>query len=101
MCHTVCSVFFRYPTQYFATTVIVEVGIDIGEGDTVRIQETFEQQVILNRVDLSDSQTVCNCRSGSRSTSRSHRYAQFFAGSGDKVLHDKEVSGKTHCLHDV
>ena len=101
MCYAVGSVFFRYPAQYLAASVIIEVGIDIGEGDTVGVQETFEQQVVLDRVDLGDPQAVGHSRTGSRTTSGTYRYAQFFAGCFNKVLHNKEVSGEPHCLHNV
>ena len=54
MSYTLSAIFIRYPAQYLATTVIIEVGIDIGEGDTVRIQETLEQEGVFDRVDLGD-----------------------------------------------
>jgi len=101
MRHTFGPVFFRYPTEYFPAAVIVEVGIDIGEGNTVRIQETFEQQVIFDRVDAGDPQTVGNSRTSCRSTAGTDRNAQFFAGGPDEVLHDQEVTGEPHRLHDV
>ena len=101
MRHTFGSVFLRYPAEYFPAAVIVEVCIDIREGDTVGIQETLEQQIIFDRVDLGNPQAVGNSRTGSRSTSGTDRNAQFFAGGTDKVLHDQEVAGETHRLHDM
>ena len=44
-----------YPLQHLTSTIVIEVGIDIRQRDTVRIQETFKQQVVLQRVDLRDS----------------------------------------------
>ena len=75
MRHALCAVFIRYPAKHFPATVIVEVGIDIGERDTVRIQETLEQQVIFDRVDLGNPQAVGNSRTGSRSTAGTDRNA--------------------------
>ena len=42
MRHFFGSVFFGYPLQYPPTTVVVEVHIDIGQGNTVGIKEAFE-----------------------------------------------------------
>ena len=95
------TIFIGYPAKHFTTTVVIEVHIDIGQGDTVRIQETLEQQVVLDRVDLGDTQTVSHCRTGSRTTSGPYRYAQFRACGIDEVLHYQEVSGETHRFHDV
>ena len=44
-----------HPLQHAATAVIVEVGVYIGQGDTVGVQESLEQQVILQRVYLRDT----------------------------------------------
>ena len=41
------SIFILHPFQYPTTSVIVEVGIDIRQRYSVRVQETLEQQVIL------------------------------------------------------
>ena len=31
------AIFLGYPTKDFASPVIIEIGIDIGQGDTVRV----------------------------------------------------------------
>ena len=49
------AVFVFHPLQHTATAVVIEVGIDIGQRDTVRVQETLKQQVVLQRVDLRDT----------------------------------------------
>ena len=54
------AVFLRYITQYVRTSVVIEVDIDIRQRNTVRIEKTFEQQVILYRVYLGDTQAVCH-----------------------------------------
>ena len=55
----------------------------------------------MNRVYFRDAQAIGHRRAGSRATSRSYRNAQLCAGGIDKVLHNQEVSGETHRLHDV
>ena len=41
--HACLAVLLCHPVQHFAATCIIEVGINIGEGYTVRIEETLEQ----------------------------------------------------------
>src|SRR5690606_28266262 len=41
-----------------ATALIVEVDVDIGHGDPVRVEETLEQQVVFQGIDIGDAQTV-------------------------------------------
>ena len=101
MRHLLLTILFRYPAQYFTASVIIEVHINIRQGNTVGIKETLEQQVVLDRVYLGYAQAVCHGRTGSRTTSRSHRNAQLRTGGIDKVLYNQEVTGKTHRLHNV
>ncbi len=56
MRHLLLTILFRYPAQYFTASVIIEVHINIRQGNTVRIQETLEQQVVLDRVYLGNAQ---------------------------------------------
>lgn len=91
--HPFAAVLFDHIVQYVGTAVLIEIDIDIGQGDTVGIQETLEQQVVLDRVDIGNTQRIGHHRTGSRTTARSHRYPQFPRGT-DKVPYDKEVTGK-------
>ena len=68
------------PFEHTSTPVIIEVGIDIREGDTVRVEETLEQKVVLQRVDLSDTQAVGHHRTCGRTTARTHHHTQFITG---------------------
>ena len=95
------TIFIRYPTKYLSTPVIIKVHIDIGQGDTVRIQETLKQQIVLDRVDFRNSQTIGHRRTGSRTTSRTDRHTQFLTCRINKVLYNQEVSWETHRFHDI
>ena len=99
--HLLLAVFLRHPVQHAAAAVVVEVHVDIGERNTVGVQETLEQQVVGDGVDLRDAETVGHGRTCGRATARSHRNVQFFACGADKVLHDEEVAWETHRLHNV
>ena len=95
------TIFVHYPLQHPTSTIIVEVGIDIREVHTVRVQETLKQQVVFQRVYLGDTQAISHNRTCSRTTTRTYHHAKFGAGSIDKVGHDKEVAWETHRLHYV
>ena len=97
----VVSVFVFNPLEHFASSVIIEVGIDIGEGNTVRVKESFEKQVVLDWVNLGNSQAIGYNRSGCRTTSRAYHNAKFVTCRVDEILHDKEVTREAHGLHDV
>ncbi len=58
MGHFLFAVLFGNVFQHFIPAVIIEIHIDIGEGDTVRIQESFEKEVVFYRVYLSDAKTI-------------------------------------------
>ena len=101
MCTVLMPVLVHHPAQHLAATVIIEVGIDIRQGDTVRVKETLEQQVVLQGVKLRDAQAIGHHAARSAATSRSHPYAELLAGRIDEVLHNKEVPREAHRLHDM
>ena len=73
------SVLVLHPLQHTAAAVVVEIGINIRQGDTVGIEETLEQQVVLQRVNLRDAQAVGHHAAGSRATSGTYHDAQLLA----------------------
>ena len=101
MRHLFLTIFFSYPIQYSSTTIIIKIHINIRQRNTVGIQETFEQQIVCNRVYFSDTQTICYGRTCRRSTSRPYRHVQFFTRGTNKILHNQEVTRKTHRLHNM
>ena len=101
MCHSFVTIFLLHPFQHPAAPVIVEVGINIGQRNAVGIQETLKQQVIFQRVYLSDAQAVGYHRTGCGATTGSHQHVQLIARRIDKVLNDEEVAWESHGLHHV
>ena len=96
MRHMRLAILTTHIVQHFSSTAIFEIGIDIRQRYTVRIEETLEQEVILQRVQIGDLQTVGYYRSGCTTTTRAYRHVQFFAGSADEIHNDEEISRKTH-----
>ncbi len=92
---TVCHI-----VEHEFAPVVVEVDVDIRKRYTVRVEEAFKQQVVLQRVDLRYAEAVCHHRACGRASTRPDAYAQC-ATYADKVLHDKEVTRETHRLHYV
>ena len=101
MGHFLFAVFFCNPFQHLAASRIVEVDINIGQRDTVGIEETFEQQVILQWVDIGNPKTVGHHTSGGRPTSGTHTDSQLLAGTSYVIGHNEEVSWETHRLDGV
>ena len=87
MCHFVGTVFVGDILEHIGAAVVVEVDIDIGQGDTVGVEEALEKEIVFYGVDLGDAEAVSHSRAGSRTAARAHRYAKPARG-GDKVLHN-------------
>ncbi|MPM46385.1 hypothetical protein SDC9_93085 [bioreactor metagenome] len=89
------SVLFSNPLEYFVAAFVVEINVYVRHGDTVRVEEPLEQQIVFQRIDIRDSQAVCHSRSGCRSTARTNRNVHL-ACRVNKVLDDQEIPGKSH-----
>ena len=101
MRHLLHAVLLSHPVEHLATAVVVEVHVDIRERDTVRVEKTLEQQVVLQRVEVCDFQAVRHHRAGCRATPRTYPHTQFLACGAYVVRHDEEVARETHRLHYV
>ena len=77
-----------------------EVHVDVRHGAPFRVQETLEQQVVPDRVEVGDAQGVGHQAAGRRAASRTHRDA-LVLGVVDEVRDDEEVTGELHALDDV
>ena len=101
MCNLVVSVFVFNPFKHFSASVVIKVGVNIRQRNTVWIKETLKKEVVFDWVYLCDSQAICHYRTCCRATTGTHHHAQLVACGVDEVLHDEEVAGKSHGLHDV
>ena len=75
----------------------VEVHVDVGHRDTTRVQEAFEQQVVLDRIEIGDAQAVRDRAASGRTATRSDAHASVFRVL-DEIPHDQEVRGEAHVL---
>ena len=64
MCHVGSAVLLRHPVEHLAATRILKVRIDIRQRYTVGVEESLEQEVVLQRVEVSYLQAVSHHRAG-------------------------------------
>ena len=95
------AIFLCDPVEYAATAGIVEVDIDIGKRDTVGVEETFEQEVVVQGVEVGNPEAVGNDGACCATTAWTYADIQFFAGCTDIVAHNQEVTGESHRLDGV
>ena len=76
--------------NHFAATAVIEVDIDIGCGRALRVQESLEEEIVLQRVDIGNGQRVGDKRAGRRTTARPHTNAHG-ACVLNELGHDEKV----------
>ena len=75
--------------------LIVEVHVDIRHGDSFRIQEALEEEVVLDRVQIGDAEAVGHHTAGGAASPGAHRDAVAL-GPVDEVLDYEEVVREAH-----
>ncbi len=91
------AVLFSDVLNHFSAAIGAEIDIDIRHADALRIQEAFEEQTVLERVDIGDSHGIADQASGGGAASRSDRDALFFR-EANEIPDDQEVSAEFHLL---
>ena len=76
---------------------ILDVDIDVGHADAVRVQETFEQQVVEQGVYLGYLQGIGDNRAGGAAPARPEDNALVFAPA-DEVGDNQEIAVEAHLL---
>ena len=76
--------------DHFAAAAVIEVDIDIGGGRALGIQESLEEEIMFQGVDIGNGQRVSDKRAGRRTTAWPHTNAHR-ARVLDELGHDKEV----------
>ena len=72
-----------------------EVDVEVRQRDAFGIEETLEQQVVLDGIELGDAETPGHQRPGAAAAARPDRDAVVL-GPLNEIRHDQEVPGKTH-----
>ena len=98
--HMVSTVFPIDVVDDFLTALIAEVHVEVGHTDTFGVQETLEDEVVADGIDVGDADAVgCNAAC-TGTTARPHRDA-LALGVVDEVPHDEEVVHIAHVADGV
>ena len=93
--HPVSAVFFLYICDDFVPAVLAKIDIEVGHGHPFRVQEAFEQQPELQRIEIGDGQRPGNHRARARAATRADRDALPLRPA-NKVGDDDEIARKAH-----
>ena len=96
----VTTIFICCIPNHLIAVTRVKVHIDIGHSDTTRIQESFKQQVVLDRVQVGNAQAIRNCTSSGRSTARTNTN-RMVARVANHVPHNQEVRTEAHLFNSL
>ena len=91
------AVSFRDVVDDVGASTHAEVDIDVRERNSLRVQEAFKKQIVLERVNICYMQRVGNEAACGGPTARSHRNT-LVASETDKVPDNKKISSKLHLL---
>ena len=83
--------------DHLAAAPLAEVDVDIGQRHALGIEEALENQVVVERIDVGDSEGPGGKAAGGRAAARSDRNA-LLARVADEIPHDHEVPGIPHLL---
>ena len=97
--HPVAAVLLGGVAHDVGPVPLVEVHVDVGHLLAARVEETLEEEVVADRVEVDDPQAVRHAAPGRRSPPWSHPDA-VLAGKADEVPHDEKVSGEAHVADD-
>ena len=91
----VAAVLVDHVLDHLGAAVLAEVHVDIRHGDTFRVEEALEEQVVGEGVEVGDLGGVGHQRTGGRTPARADRDAAVL-GPADEVRHDQEVGRELH-----
>ena len=91
----VLAVLIGHVVDDLAAATIVEVHIEVGHGDAVGVEESLENQVVVQRVQLGDAHRVRHHGTCTGTAARTHTNTVALSPV-DEVRHDQEVAGEAH-----
>ena len=94
------SVLLRDVFDDAVAPVHAEVDVEVGHRHALGVQESLEQQVVFQRVDVGDAEAVGHQRSGARAAARPHGHA-VGARPANEVRDDQEVAREPHLADDA
>ncbi len=98
--HVLPSVLLRDVVDDLAAPRLAEVDVDVGHRDPLRVEESLEEQVVAEGIDVRDAQGPGDDRARGAPASRAHGDA-LLPGVADEVRDDQEVRREPHLLDDA
>ena len=96
----VLAVLLRDVADDLAAPALVEVDVEVGHRDAVRVEEPLEDQAVLERVEVGDPHGVRGHRPGARPAARADP-DPVLLGPVDEVGDDEEIAGEAHLRDDA
>src|SRR6185503_17372894 len=84
----------------FAATSFAKVDINIGRRNSLWIEESLEDQSVLQRIDIGNSQNISNDGACGRTATRAHRDSSL-SGEMNKIPNDEEITNKTRFFQNI
>src|SRR5208337_2249237 len=91
------AVFLGDVLDELAAAAHAEVDVDIGHGNAFRIEETFEEKIVLERIDVGDAKGVADEAASGGATTGTDRYF-LCARVLNEIPNDQEVTLIVHLL---
>ena len=93
--HALLTIFAHDIVDHFLTTLVAEIDVDIRHRDTLWVQETLEEQLVADRVNVRDLERIGHDTARCAASAGSERDAMALRII-DEVPNDQEVIHETH-----
>ena len=95
------AVFARHVVEHPFAPRVVEIDVDIGHRYAVGVEEAFEKEVVLYRIDVRDAERVGDGGARRGAAPRPDPHAALLPRGAYVVRHDEEVAGEAHRAYRV
>jgi len=99
LCYPMVAILVTHVVEYLVTALEAEVDIDVWHRATAWIEPSLEQELMLDRVDLCNPQSIGNQTANHRPAAWSYRNPHA-ACMIDEISHNQHVAGKPHFTND-
>ena len=93
-------IFFPHILDGFGSPLVTEVDVEIGHRDAVRVQEPLKEEIVLERIDIRDTDRVGDYACSAAAAPGPYRYPLCF-GPLNKVHDDEIIFRKAHAEDDA
>ena len=100
LAHTLDAVLLAHVRHHLVAARHAEIDVEVRHADAIRIQEAFEEQPVLDRIEVCNAECVRHKRTRPTSAARTHGDSTLFREAYE-VPDNEEVAGKVHLGDDV